>query len=337
MPARRPCRAAAAGCAAPAPGGRRPRTRGRRSPGPGRCSVSLGMPLQRCSSSGARPRRAPRSMALMPPRSPTTFAVLMLVRILRWTSVQARGEPRASRRPSRVTWSRRPRPGRPLRRRLRGRRRPARSSRGPRTAVPRSRISSAASGSSAQQQLDDAQRAQVVVPPWCRSPSGCAACGPGWRLRVAGGEHRRRRARLPAVDAVEPLLALLLRTARRRRRTDRPGRRASLHPHDEVAGQPDAPRPAGRRGVPTSMYTRGEGDGDAGAPVEHVVQEAVARIVVVVRVARGTPSRRRGPRAARPPHRPATASPAAARPPRGPGVEPRARAPPPGRDTPRAR
>ncbi len=45
---------------------------------------------------------------------------------------------------------------------------------------------------------------------------------------------------------------------------------------------------------PTSIPSDGEGDRDADAPVEHLVQERVARVVVVVAVPAEAPARRRG-------------------------------------------
>ena len=110
----------------------------------------------------------------------------------------------------------------------------------------------------------------------------------------------------------------------------------AFRPHEEVPGQPHADDLEAR--PPRHLHVdHGERDGDAGAPVDHVVQEAVARVVVVLDVAAeallarrgrrsGTRSRAPGP-ARQPPARPRgpsrRASPGSARR-RGPGTRPEA-------------
>ncbi len=133
-------------------------------------------------------------------------------------------------------------------------------------------------------------------------------------LRVAGGQHRRVQLQPAAVDAVQPLLAVLLGE---QRAAVEGIHAAARRPHRATRTMkwPGSPTPSTRQaGAPPDLHVDGgERDGDAGAAVEHVVQEAVARVVVVLAVAAEALLVEEEPRSAR-----ATAATAPAR-----AVEPR--------------
>ena len=150
--------------------------------------------------------------------------------------------------------------------------------------MPRSRKSSALPGWMPDQEVEHAQRAVLVL---VAKIDGLEVAQDALEhvLAPAGTQHSRLELHVAVEDAVEAVLAVFLgEQGAAVERVDEQRARGSVHPHHEVSGQADALHL--EAGAARDFHEDGgQRDRDARATVEHLVEVAVARVVVALRVA----------------------------------------------------